>query len=316
MNAPDILALVRISAVVMACNILFTFLVMYIRKRRKNRLSKIEMVFAQQVSEYLYPLENAPVNSIHISRELRRVGIKEGKTGNIQFLIQLMITTQRVLGGENHHKIKKLYGEIPPYGFSIAKIRSKRWSRIAQGIREIYEMDQPQYLKEIAPFYDHKNKFVRREAQIAMVVFLGWESLRFLPYLKQRISLWQQIKIVEKLHDIDKTPRLEYLKRNYGTENSEVLQLIIRIIKKYQIFSESDFLVTMLTNKDYEVREAAIYALLSLSVKDTKMKDLLYSNRTKIPSQIQQTQLLKYLYKKPNFSKVTSELQIGLDRIA
>ena len=64
----------------------------------------------------------------------------------------------------------------------------------ARGIREIYEMDQEQHIKRLIQERNNKNIFVRREAQIAMVIFLGWESFRFLPYLKREMTLWQQIK--------------------------------------------------------------------------------------------------------------------------
>ncbi len=316
MRSPDIFTLIEISCFFLGCNIVLMILMVQYRKYRGKRLSNLEAVFADCVSSYLYPRPGEQITSADIGEALSKAGVKKCFPGNIDYLIQLMIRTQRALGGVNHHKIKKLYSEIPPYGVSIAKVRSKKWSVKARGIREIYEMDQPQYLKEIVPYYNHKNIYVRREAQIALVVFLGWESLSFLPMLTRRVGLWQQIKIVEKLHDVDKSYNIGYLRNCYKSSNPDVLQLVIRIIKKYQIMSETDFLEKMLCHDDYEVREAAIYCLLSLGVKNPEMRRLLYSLRTTIPSEIQQTQVLKYLYKNQDFILNHPEFVIGLNRSA
>ena len=281
----------------LSINILSTFITVQWRLYNNRRKMQIEKVFAQQISSFLYPLPDETPNFINVQRAFRKVGITKARPAAVQYLIRLMIRTEQALGGTNHTKLQKLYKQIPPYRASISKVEKRDWFQKARGIREIYEMDQKQYFKDIAIYRDHKNVYLRREAQIALVCFLGWESLRFLPYLTRKISLWQQIKIVEKLHDICKEPEVEYLRKAYITRNHDALELIIRIIKKFYLTTEADFVFKNLKHENYEVRKAAIYCLLSLGVKESLIKDQLLEVIHEIPSEIQQRQIMKYLSK-------------------
>ncbi len=265
------------------------------RKRRLKVLKYIEETFADIVSRYLYNDIQNPLTLIEIQRTLRKAGIKSHKKANIQYLINLMIRTQRTILGTNHKKLKMLYAQIPPYRVSISKITGFGWYRKAQGIREIYEMDQSQYRHNILRFRNHRNVYVRREAQIALVVFLGWESLRFLPYLKREISLWQQIKIVEKLYDLYPTPELPWLKKAYKTDKLFGKQLLMRGIRKYKLQAEVNFIIENLNHPNYEVRETAIYCIQTFVISDEWMVEVkeIFSI---LPDATQQMQLLKYIF--------------------
>ncbi|MBO6534267.1 MAG: hypothetical protein JJ885_09770 [Muricauda sp.] len=294
----DVRFLIVLFLCFLAGNILLTFVAARWRKHTRERKKKIEEVFAIQISNYLYPINGLSPSFIEVQRALRTVGVREEKKSNVQYLIQLMIKTQRALGGENHEKLKKLYGQIPPYRASIDKVlKSKSAFQKARGIREIHEMDQQQYIKSIAPYRDHPDKYVRREAQIALVSFLGWESLRFLPYLSRNISLWQQIKVVEKLDDLNEAPNMDYVRNAYSATNPGAIALLLRIIKKFYLYSEIEYVFENLTHHQYEVRKAAIYCLLSLNVLDHHIKHRLLESIDRIPSDIQRSQLIKYLNK-------------------
>lgn len=288
---------IKIFLLFLGFNILLTLGAAQWRRSTNRRKRMIEGVFANEISNFLYPQSGKKSSFIDVQRALGKVGVREERPSNVQFLIQLMIRTQQALGGANHFKLKKLYGQIPPYRASIDKLNKKDPFQKALGIKEIYEMDQNQHIKEIAAYRDHKNIYLRREAQIGLVSFLGWESLRFLPYLSRKISLWQQIKIVEKLHDICREPKLEYLHLAYSTQNTDAIELIIRIIKKFQLVSEVDYVFQNLKHPCYEVRKAAIYCLLSFKVRDKGIRERLVRSIDGIPSKIQQKQVMKYLAK-------------------
>ncbi|MDT0687436.1 hypothetical protein [Autumnicola psychrophila] len=264
------------------------------RKRRLRKLHLIESTFADVVSKYLYPDKENPVSLVEIQRLMRKIGIRESRMKNVQYLIALMIRTQRSILGKNHDRLKQLYGQIPPFRASISKVRTYGWYNKACGIREIYEMNQTQYLQEIIPLRNHKNLYVRREAQIALVVILGWESLRFIPYLKKKVTRWQQIKIVEKLYDLYREPQVESLRKIYGSDRIFAKQLIMRIIRKYNLESEIDYILAHLSHANYDVREAAIYCLNSFNASE-KMEHI-KKNFQEIPVVSQQKQLLEYVF--------------------
>lgn len=267
---------------------------LYYRSRRTRHLSKIEITFAEITSNYLYPLPGEPFNLLKATRAFRELGIHPSKPRNVQYLIDLMIRTQRSLLGKNYTNLELLYKQIPPYRVSINKLRSKKWYVKARGIREIYEMDQKQYLKDIIREINHDNIYVRREAQIGILVFLGWESFRFLPYLKWEMTLWQQIKVVEKLHDLYPIANLKYLKKAYNSEKPYATELIMRIIRKFELVDEVDYIIKFLDSPNFDTRETAIYCISSFQLNENQLNRLKYKFMN-ISNNEQQVQLLKYI---------------------
>ncbi|AVR45964.1 hypothetical protein C7S20_12255 [Christiangramia fulva] len=295
MNEEILIFLIKIASIILVIfwiSIAYSF---FYRKKRFKIRHKIELTFAEIVSQYLYNDPNDPLDIRKIQHALEEVGVRPGEKKNIQYLIRLMIRTQRTILGRNYHKLKNLYAQIQPYGASFSKISGIGWYKKAQGIREIYEMDQSQYLDNIFKFRNHRNIYVRREAQIALVVFMGWESLRFLPYLKRKITLWQQIKIVEKLADLYPTPELNWLHKAYKTDKLFGKKLLMRIIRKFQLHEEVDFIIQHLKHPDYEVRETAIYCIQTFAVSDERMNYIkhLYDS---VSNPVQQAQLLEYIH--------------------
>ncbi|MFO8147426.1 MAG: hypothetical protein ACQEWG_14200 [Bacteroidota bacterium] len=264
------------------------------RRRRIEKLNNIEQVFAEICSDYLYPFPGEEPELVDIQRRFRKVGIIPSKPRNVQYLIDLMIRTQRSLLGQNYLKLEILFHQIPPYRVSIGKLKSKKWWIKARGIREIYEMDQKQYINEILKERNNKNIYVRREAQIAMVVFLGWESLRFLPYLKREMTLWQQIKVVEKLHDLYPEPQLKLLKKGFKSDKAYSNELLMRIIRKFKIQEEVDFIIGFLDHPKFDTRETALYCISTFNLNEEKIKQI-QNKFFNIPNTEQRIQLLKYI---------------------
>jgi len=268
------------------------------RKRRTKKLLQIENVFAELISCYLYPLPGEKMEVFQIQRQFRELGIVEGKPKNVQYLQDLMLRTQATFIGDNYNKIEIFYTQIPPYRASLQKLRSKKWYIKARGIREIYQMDQEQYIKEILKERNNKNIYVRREAQIAMVVFLGWESLRFLPYLKWEMTLWQQIQIVEKLWYLYPQPDLKRLRKSYTSEKKYANELIMRIIRKFDLREEIDYIIRFLDDPNFDTRESAVYCISSFEPGEEQLRAI-KSKLFNIPNTEQQRQLVKYISSLP-----------------
>lgn len=266
------------------------------RRRRTRNLQLIEATFAEVISKFLYPFPGENMDHIQIQRRFRSVGIINSKPKNVQYLIDLMIRTQRSMLGTNYEKLVVLFNQIPPYGASASKLNSKNWYHKARGIREIYEMDQGRYVKQIIKERNNANIYVRREAQIALVIFLGWESLRFLSYLKKKMTLWQQIKIVEKLHDLHPIPNLDYLRRAYDSDKTYANGLLMRVIRKFNLITEIDHILNHIDSYNFETRESAIYCISSFYLSEEQLISI-KEKFFKIPNTAQQIQLMKYLDK-------------------
>lgn len=285
------------------------------RKIRKNQLDRIEYTFASEIAKFLYPPLGGEYHFLKVQRALQAVGAKPSKKKNIQYLIDLMIRAQRSMLGANYFRLQVLFSQIPPYRASLSKLNSRKWYVKARGIREIYEMEQVQYIKEITRERNNPNIFVRREAQIAMVVFLGWESLRFLPYLKRDMTLWQQIKIVEKLFAHYPDANIKYLKKSYDTQRPYAQELLMRIIRKFNLFTELDYIIGFLDHENFDRRETAIYCISSFTPTPEQLQEV-KRRIFKIKNTEQQVQLLKYIHHisdKPDLEFYNTVLQTGND---
>jgi hypothetical protein len=272
---------------------------LYSKKRRQKHLQRIEEAFSESISRYLYPMPGEETDVVTIQKKFRILGITSAKRANVQFIIDLMIRTQRSLLGRNHLKLQDLYERIPPYKASYNKLKSRKWYVKARGIREIYEMGQNRYINSVLKCRNHRNVFVRREAQIAIVVFMGWESLRFLPYLKREMELWQQIKIVEKLHYLYPEPNLNYLRKAYDSDKPYASELVMRIIRKFRLSSEVDYILRFINSVDFDRRETAIYCISSFALDERRLNNVKYKFLN-IPNTEQQMQLLKYIEQHPS----------------
>lgn len=289
-----LLSVIKFLLVILAGSWITIVVSLRYRSRRLKKLNIIERVFAEICSDYLYPFPGEEPKLVDIQRRFRNVGIIPSKPRNVQYLIDLMIRTQRSLLGENYSKLEILFHQIPPYRVSIGKLKSKKWWIKARGIREIYEMDQKQYINEIIKERNNKNIYVRREAQIAMVVFLGWESLRFLPYLKREMTLWQQIKVVEKLYDLYPEAQLKLLKKGFKSNKAYSNELLMRVIRKFKIEAEIDFIIGFLDHPKFDTRETALYCISTFNLNEEKIKRI-QNKFFNIPNTEQRIQLLKYI---------------------
>jgi hypothetical protein len=108
------------------------------------------------------------------------------------------------------------------------------------------------------------------------------------------MSLWQQIKIVEKLHDLYPDPDLTYLKKAYNAEKPYAQELIMRIIRKFRLQDEVDYILQFLDHNIFDRRETAIYCISSFQLKEERLQ-VLKRKFFNIPNIEHRLQLLKYI---------------------
>ena len=108
------------------------------------------------------------------------------------------------------------------------------------------------------------------------------------------MPLWQQIKIVEKLHDLYPIANLKYVKRAYNSEKPYATELIMRIIRKFELDEEVDYIINYLDSPNFDIREAAIYCISSFSLSEIQLSRL-KNKFMNISNSEQKVQLLKYI---------------------
>ena len=148
----------------------------------------------------------------------------------------------------------------------VSDIKSNDWYKKSRAIWILYELDIDQNIDTISKLNSHKHILVRREAQIALVRFLGWKSLRILPYVEYPLSLWQQIRIVEKLHDNYPEFEEKYFIKALKSQNPSSRELCLRIIRRFDLRDYNTYVINELFSEDVYVANVAQELVLNTLV--------------------------------------------------
>lgn len=108
------------------------------------------------------------------------------------------------------------------------------------------------------------------------------------------MTLWQQIKVVEKLHDLYPQPQLNLLKKVLKNDKAYYNELLMRVIRKFKIEAEVDYIIGFLDHPKFDTRETALYCISTFNLNQEKIKQLQHKFFN-IPNTEQRIQLLKYI---------------------
>lgn len=155
------------------------------------------------------------------------------KGRHFNFLVtQLEIINHYFLFNDEEHHIKNRL----QIGNRIDNaIKSHKWFEKALSIWSAYEIQWPIKNKLLIILANSNNIYVRREAQIALIQYSGWQSLSLFQNLEVPISLWQQIRIIEKLTLYHPQVEINHLSNAFSSANLYVNELCIRIIQQFDI---------------------------------------------------------------------------------
>ncbi|MGH2645546.1 MAG: HEAT repeat domain-containing protein, partial [Chitinophagaceae bacterium] len=185
------------------------------------------------------------------------------------FLRDQIIQVQKNISGTSKENIQKLYEKLGLKQDAIRKLRKfSRWYKKAEGIQELSVMNQRDSLRSIFKFVNHKNEFIRIEAQLAAINFLGFHGLRFLNIISYPLSEWQQLKLLEQLSH-QPLQGLEGVTKWLQSTNDSVIVFALKLVRVYRRFDLYDAVTVCLNNPKTEVRKNAIITLMHIYSEDT-----------------------------------------------
>jgi hypothetical protein len=246
------------------------FLIMLLGSRlykilKEEKVAAIRGRYERILAELIFSGPDQEVNT-ELLRQKFDGGELEKKLGRT-LLQRELIKLRRNFSGEVAGKVKDIYLLLGFDKLSNAKLRSRRWYLIAEGIIEISEMDMRDYYNEVAAFTNHRNFIVRSEAQIATVKLGESDYLRFLDDLSYPLTEWQQLKLHSILSglSIEKVPDF----RNWlGSSNTSVVLFCISMIAHFRQMAAIDDLIKLIDTGNEKVKASAVFALKELSAFD------------------------------------------------
>lgn len=185
-----------------------------------------------------------------------------------QYFIDDIIHARKNISGAPVANLVNCYEKLSLDKDALQKMKSKKWHVKARGIHELAVMGQLKYVKEIFRLTNDSHELVRNEAQCALVNFYGFKGLRFLNVLVYPVSRWQQIQLLNYLHDLQSAEPL-LLKRWLNSKNNSVVTFAIHLSSLYNCIEVYKEVLLCLQNADRQVKLNAIDYLEKINNEDT-----------------------------------------------
>lgn len=234
--------------------VVMIFFFLYIRKKQFRIKSRILETLNDWIGEMMV---EKTLPEIHISEELTKFFKKES---NRQFIIRNLINIKKNLTGTTTDTTVYLYEKLNLRRDSIKRMKSSAWHHKAQGIYELYMMNQRDEYTAIFGYTNSNNEYVRMEAQTASIGFSGFSGLAFLDNLTYPLHEWQQIKLLEQLAAID-VNEMPHLPLWLQSSNEYVIQFALKLTDIYQQIYVNDIVITCLESNNEKIRYQAIKTL-------------------------------------------------------
>lgn len=154
------------------------------------------------------------------------------------------------------------------------QLKSNNWYTVANAVITCYELELHALIDDVISLRNHKNKLVRREVQIAIIVLLGWKSLKLFRSYTLPISLWQQIRIIEKLQEYYPEVETKFLEKALTAKNIYIQELLLRLIRKFELTDYYSFIVEKLDSHSIFFQEIAVELLEDMVLPENEARKL------------------------------------------
>jgi len=247
--------------------LIIIFLILYIKILRTNirTQKKIKRVlkkkFETELIIYLYSEEEGD----GISPEQEAILNKLKKYLNNPFERKIMVSTflklRNEISGETVELIFKLYNQLGLSDFAIAKLKSKKWNIVVEGIRELTLFQILEAHTAIDSLKNHPRKEVQKEILLYLLNIFNFKGLAFLDTLTTPLSEWDQIELMEVLHRFD-AQDIPDIRPWLKSSNDSVVIFTLKLAKTYIQMEAEQELMDLLQHQNVTIRVKAIEYLV------------------------------------------------------
>ena len=162
------------------------FILIYLvhEKRKESKKKILKEIYSNVISE-----------AVLCSREELEIFLQQPKVQVFKhrwfqkriarkYLLKEIFKTNETLSGYAIENLRELYIHLDLQQKSYKDLQSPKWFKKAKALQQLAEMKQEQYYKDIYKHTFNSNKYVREEAQIALIKIAGFHGLQFLDLIK------------------------------------------------------------------------------------------------------------------------------------
>ncbi|MGI9547577.1 MAG: HEAT repeat domain-containing protein, partial [Flavobacteriaceae bacterium] len=239
----------------------------------RNRLSrKASLVVAKKkeltpmISQFLFFEESASIderkNYLSGKVEMRELIKSEF---NRSVLSEILMDLQKDVSGEARQNLYELYKNLGLHHDAYAKLKSRRWEIISQGILELTQMRVEDSYMFIRRFINHRKGVIRKQAQLATVTLEHEGISYFLDTCRRGISEWQQLKLLDVLRHKEafNPPRFKIW---LTSKNKDVVLFSLRLIRYYKQNDANQAIIQLIKHRNSQIKTEAVQCLKEFGV--------------------------------------------------
>lgn len=252
--------LLYISGLFSACMlILLIYISILLNIKNKRDREKVRWQVKTNVLITKTVFFEEPVANFAIPINTRIRGLLK-KSAFRQTLINELLIIGKSLAGTAGDNLVALYNQLGLEKDSVKKLNNSKWHKKAKGIQELAIMHQEDHYPVLYELTNHKNEYIRMEAQTSLVKVHGFEGLSFLNGITYPISEWHQINLLMELSTVPASDFIgieSWLKSN----NDTVIIFALKLSASYHQFQLYDKIVECLKHPNPKVRLQCIRCL-------------------------------------------------------
>ena len=240
---------------------MFVFLSRVVKNARQRKEAILLSTLQSSLNGLLFQEGDVPASSYQFNLNEIKRAIKHRRLAT-QTLVDLIINLKKSLSGSSAKVLEKIYHDLDLNQFSIRKLSSFSWSKRAQGIRELSELNNSSVLT-IIPTLNTRNKTLKEELLLATIRLDKQNPLGFLDQWEGEITSWMQIHIHHYLSQLD--PRtLPDFSKWFSSPREDVVIFAVNMARQFQQSGSAPGLVKLLSHANTLIVTSAIRAFTEL----------------------------------------------------
>lgn len=268
-----------ISAILFLAVLVLVGYLKYLRARLRNKgriVTTYQKKYESDLIEYLYAHEGPELSlqQQQIITYLKKCAKNRLKK---RIITRTLLKLRNEISGETADAIQKLYYNLNFVAEAEAKLNSKKWNVIANGISELANFDIKEVHDKIIVHINHPKKEVRREIQFYLVKLFSFDGLTFLNVLQTQLSEWDQIQLLEILQRRNSL-NLPDLTNWLQSPNDSVISFTLKLVKIFNQYETKEQVLQLFNHPNIAIRIEAIelvsplgfFEAIALLQKDTK----------------------------------------------
>jgi len=251
-NAMIFVALMVVALMVVILAITMFLLVrQYFFRRRAARDIRMSQRYNDLLVDCLFSADKGMLESCKM----------KGKKGKPQ-LFKSMIYLMQNLDGELSGTLKSLFYDLGLEKYLLRKLRSKRWWRLTEGLRESRIMGFKKAIGFAEKHINSPHLELRVEAQISIIALKTLDPFEFLSRLKRPFSIWARINLYQEISRWQQKPDAT---KWLNVSNPGVLVFALRVMGLFNQKARAEDIEPLIEHPEPNVRAELIrYAAIAM----------------------------------------------------